>query len=178
MSATDLILRDAAGAAPQDEGTFAVIPGPRADAHPAMTLVSRLRLPLALPSGLIDLDRYRQGFHAAAIAGAAHRRGTEIIEADGDAGMRVGGADAVCRIEPDPAEIRHERLRPGVAGLLIDHPVGAQEMSGNEARGNAGAARARDKDMRIVLAHPALQCEGFHRRGTAVGGVLIEGHVL
>src|ERR1700687_3436432 len=137
--------------------------------RPGMTAASRLRLRLALPPGLIDLDRDRQRFHAAAIAGAAHRRGAEIIEADGDAGVRVGGADAVCRIEPDPAEIGYERLHPGVAGLLIDHPVGAQEMSGNEARGNAGAARACDKDMRIVLTHPALQCEGFHRRGPAVG---------
>src|ERR1700674_1023819 len=125
---------------------------------------SRLRLPLALPSGVIDLDRDRQGFRAAAIAGAAHRGRAEIIQPNGDAGMRVSGADAVRRIEPDPAEIRHERLRPGVAGLLIDHPVGAQEMPGNEAGWNAAAARARDKDMRVVLAHPALQSEGFDRR--------------
>src|SRR5258708_11080018 len=108
------------------------------------TINSRLALPLALPPGLIDLDVNRQRFHAAAVAGAAHRGCAEIIQPDGDAGVRVGGADAVCRIEPDPAEIRHERLRPGVAGLLIDHAVGAQEMSGNEARGNAGAARAGD----------------------------------
>src|SRR6202158_790760 len=136
--------------------------------RPGMTAASRLRLRLALPPGLIDLDRDRQRFHAAAIAGAAHRRGAEIVEADGDTGVRVGGADAVCRIEPDPAEIRHECLRPGVAGLLIDHTVGAQEMPGNEARRNAGAARAGNKDMRIVLTHPALQSEGFHRRGSTV----------
>src|SRR5260370_14105964 len=143
-----------------------------------MTAISRLVLPLALPSDVVDLDRDRQRYHAAAIAGAAHRRGAEIVEADGDAGVRVGGADAVCRIEPDPAEIRHERLRPGVTSLLIDHPVGAQEMSGNEARGNAGATSTGDKDMRIVLTYPALQGEGFRRRCSAVGGFLVEVHVL
>src|ERR1700694_3679228 len=125
----------------------------------------RLALPLALPSGLIDLDLYRQRFHAAAIAGAAHRGGAEIVEADCDAGMGVGGANAVGRMEPAPAEIRHERLRPGVAGLLIDHAVGAQEMPSDETRGNAAGARAGNEDMRVVLAHPALQSEGFHRRG-------------
>src|SRR5882757_6681751 len=88
---------------------------------------SRLRLRLALPAGLIDLDRYRQGFGAAAIAGAAHRRRAKIIQPDGDAGMRVSGADAVRRVEADPAEIRHEGFGPGMAGLLIDRAVGAQE---------------------------------------------------
>src|SRR5216684_3641022 len=117
-----------------------------------------LRLPLP-PAGLIDLDRDRQRFHAAAVAGAAHRRGAEIIEADGDAGMRVGGADGVRRIEPDPAEIRHERLRPGMAGLLIDHAVGAQEMPGDETRWYAAGARAGDEDMRVILTDPALQAE-------------------
>ena len=107
-------------------------------------------------SGLLDLDRNRQRFHAAAIAGAAHRRCAEIVEPDGDAGMGVGGADAVGRIEADPAEIGHEGFRPGMAGLLVDHAVGAQEMPGDEARGDAAAARAGDEDMRVVLADAAL----------------------
>src|ERR1700694_1370458 len=117
-----------------------------------MTTALRLALALTLASaGLIDLERYRQRPHAAAIAGAAHRGGAEIIEANGDAGMRVGGADAVGRIEPDPAEIRHERLGPGVAGLLIDHTVGGQEMPGDEAGRDATISRAGDKDMRVIL---------------------------
>src|SRR5258708_6521046 len=95
----------------------------------------RLALPLTGPAGLLDLDRHGQRLHPAAIAGAAHRCGAEIVEADGDAGMRVGGADAVRGIEPDPAEIGHEGFRPGVAGLLVDHAVGAQEMPGHETRG-------------------------------------------
>ena len=32
--------------------------------------------------------------------------------------------------------------------------------------------------MRVVLAHAALAGEGFHGRGAAVGGILVEGHVL
>src|SRR5258708_6702494 len=96
----------------------------RAKARPVGSLtVDRrltLRLPLSRPPGLVDLDLNRQRLGAAAIAGAAHGGGAEIIEADGDAGMGVGGADAVRRIEPDPAKAGHERLRPGVAGRLID----------------------------------------------------------
>ena len=93
-----------------------------------------LRLPLSRPPGLVDLDRNRQRLGAAAVAGAAHGGGAEIIEPDGDAGVGIGGADAVRRIEPDPAEAGHERLRPGVAGRLIDHAVGTQEMPGDKAR--------------------------------------------
>src|SRR5258708_4947380 len=114
----------------------------------------RLRLPLALPPGVIDLDRYRQGFGAAAIAGAAHRRRAEIIQPDGDARMRVGGADPVCRIEADPAEVRHERLGPGVAGLLIDHAVGAQEMAADEAGPPAPRARPAHEDIPVLLPPP------------------------
>src|SRR6476646_2374012 len=92
--------------------------------------------------------------------------------------MGVSGADAVRWVEPDPAEIRYERLRPGMASLLMDHPVGAQEMSGNEARGNAGATGARDEDVCVVLTYPALQSESFRRRCPAVGRVFVKRHVL
>ena len=112
-----------------------------------------------VPAGLIDLDGHRSVSIAAAIAGAAHRGGAEIVEPDGDAGMGVGGADAVGGIEADPAEIGHIGFRPGVAGLLVDHAVGAQEMAGDEARGNAAVARAGDEDMRVVLADAALSAK-------------------
>src|ERR1700689_4882404 len=115
----------------------------------------RLALPLAGPSDLLDLDLDGQGFRAAAVAGAAHGGRAEIIETDGDTGMGVGAADGIGRIEADPAEIRHEGFGPGVTGLLVDHAVGAQEMSGDETRGHAAGARAGDEDMRVVLAHPA-----------------------
>src|ERR1700731_1926494 len=140
----------------------------RANARPGMTINnSRLALALPLPSAtdLLDLHRHRQRFHATAVAGAAHRCGAEIIQPDGDAGMGVGGADAVGGIEPDPAEIADEGFRPGMAGLLVDHAVGAQEVAGDEARRHAAASRAGDEDMGVVLADPALQSEGFDRRG-------------
>src|SRR4029450_12201563 len=85
----------------------------------------RLALPLAGPAGLIDLDRDGKRFRAAAIAGAAHRGCAEIVEADGDAGMGVGGADAVGGVDPGPAKIRHKRFRPGVPCLLIDDAIRA-----------------------------------------------------
>src|SRR5258708_32117656 len=96
-----------------------------------------MALPLPWSPGLIDLDRDRRGLIAAAIAGAADRRRAEVIEPDGDAGMGVGGADAVGWIEPDPAQVRHEGLRPGVAGRLVHRAVGAQEVAGDETRGHA-----------------------------------------
>src|SRR5579859_1962110 len=120
---------------------------------------SGLALPLTMPSDLVDLDRNRQRFVAAAVAGAAHRSGAEVIKADRDAGMGVGGADGIRRIEPDPAEIGHEGLGPGVAGLLMHHAVRSHEMAGNEPRRHAGGARAGDEDMGVVLADAALQAK-------------------
>ena len=57
-----------------------------------MTLASRLRLPLALPSGLIDLDRHGQGFRAAAVV----RKVTGDLAAKG-----VAVADAQLRMKMD-----------------------------------------------------------------------------
>jgi hypothetical protein len=65
-----------------------------------------------------------------------------------------------------------------VAGLLVDHAVGTQEMSGNKARGDAATARAGDEDVRVVLAHAALEAKSLDCGGAAVGRVLIERHVL
>src|ERR1700742_3169524 len=112
--------------------------------------VLRLALPLAWTAGLLDRDCNRQRLRAAAIAGAAHGGGAEVIQPDRDAGMRVRGADAIRGIEADPAEIGHVGFRPGVAGLLVDHAVGAQEVPGDETRRHAGGARAGDEDVRIV----------------------------
>ena len=93
----------------------------------------RLALPLAGAAGLLDLDRDRQRFRAAAVASAADGRGAEVIEADGDTGMGVGSADAVGGVEADPAEVGHIGFRPGVAGLLVDSAIRAQEMPGDES---------------------------------------------
>src|ERR1700730_16576284 len=66
------------------------------------------------PGGRIDLDLAGQRLAAAAVAGAAHRGGAEIVEADGDAGVRIGGADGVGGIEHGTHQRRHERLGPGM----------------------------------------------------------------
>src|SRR5689334_5113037 len=124
----------------------------------------RLALPLAGAPGLFDLDRDRQCFRAAAIAGATHRRRAEIIEPDGDTGVGIGSADAVGGVEADPAEVRHVGFRPGVAGLLVSGAVGAQEVPGDEARRYAAGAGAGDEDVRIVLADAALERKSFRRR--------------
>src|SRR5579871_6273467 len=137
---------------------------------------SGLRLPLALPAGLIDLDRNRQRLGAAAVAGAADGSGAEIIEAEGDAGMGVGGANRIRRIEGHPTEIRHEGFGPGVPGGLVHDAVGTQEMAADEARRYPDRARAGDEDVRIVLAYAALQGESLDRRRAAMGRVFIEGH--
>ena len=73
-------------------------------------------------------------FAAAAVAGAADRRRAEIVEPDRDPHMGIGGADAVGGIEGDPAELGHEGLGPGVAGLLLDHAVVAMEIAADVAR--------------------------------------------
>src|SRR5438309_8007382 len=124
----------------------------------------RLALPLSRSSGLFDFDRDRQRLRAAAIAGAAYGRGAEVVEPDRDTGMGVGGADAIGSIEADPAQIGYVGFRPGVAGLLVNGAVGAQEVSGDEARRNAAGAGAGDEDVGVVLADAALERKSFHRR--------------
>jgi hypothetical protein len=75
------------------------------------------------------------------MARAAHRRGAEIIEADGDAHMRLGRRDAVGRVEADPAELVDIGLRPGVAGVLRAFLVAAAVVAADVARRNAEMAR-------------------------------------
>src|ERR1700726_4195484 len=79
---------------------------------------------LRLLSGLIDADRDREGLIAAALAGAPHGRGAEVIEADGAPHVGIGRADAVGRVEADPADVGHEGFGPGVAGFLEHDAVG------------------------------------------------------
>src|SRR3569833_164386 len=90
-------------------------------------VASALRLGLRLLARLVDVNRDFQRFAVAAVARAAHRRGAEIIQPGGDPHMRVGRADAVARIEADPAEVVDIAFRPGVAGVLRRDAVGAVE---------------------------------------------------
>ena len=50
--------------------------------------------------------------------------------------MGFGGADTVGRIEAHPAQVFDIGLRPGVAGLLCGHTVGAVEVAADVARRN------------------------------------------
>src|SRR5262249_27965080 len=76
---------------------------------------------LRLPHRLVDMHGHLQALAGPTVAGAAHRGGPQIVEADRDPDVGIGGADAVGRIERDPAELGHERFRPGVAGILLRH---------------------------------------------------------
>src|SRR5215831_14027284 len=73
---------------------------------------------LRLPGRLGDLKPDRHVFATAAIVGAAHRSGAEVIEPDCDAHVLAGGAHAVRRIEADPAEVGDVNFGPRVARLV------------------------------------------------------------
>ena len=113
---------------------------------------------------------------AAALAAAAHRRRAEIVQPDRDADMGVGRANAVGGVEGDPAEIGHEQLGPGVAGLLLGDAVAAVEMPADVARRDGEAARRRDENVGEVLAHAALERERLGRGGRDMGRIGVEGH--
>src|ERR1700692_214738 len=103
------------------------------------------------------MDADRQSLRAAAVAHAPYRRGAEMVEADRNARMGIGGTDAVGGIERDPAEIRHEGLRPGVAGLLRSRAVVATKITAHITRRNAEAAGGGDEDMGEVLTDAVLE---------------------
>src|SRR5262249_49568624 len=63
---------------------------------------------LPLPRRLVHLDLHRQRLARAAVAHAAHRRRTEIVEADRNADVRIDRANPVRGVERDPAEAGHE----------------------------------------------------------------------
>src|SRR5262249_44174097 len=73
----------------------------------------------------------------------------------------VGGAKSIGRIESDPAELGHERFRPGVAGLLFARLVIAVEIAADIACRNTEAARGGDEDVGEVPTRAALGCKGL-----------------
>src|SRR3979490_3360816 len=99
----------------------------------------------------MDLDRARLA--RAAVAGAAQRSCPEVVQADGDPDMGVGGAESVCAVEGDPAKLRDVGLGPGVAGILLAHPVVAMEIAADIACRNSEAAAGRDEDVAEILAN-------------------------
>src|SRR4029077_1898968 len=132
---------------------------------------------LHLPRRLIDRDLYRHALRAAAAARSAHRGGSEIVQTHRDAHVGVGRADAVGRIERAPADARHVNLRPGMAGVLLRHAVGAVEITADITRRNVEMARGRDEDVSQVLAHAAPEREGFCGSRCAVCRIGVVGHL-
>src|SRR3954452_904923 len=121
---------------------------------------------LHLPRRLIDQYLHGHAFGPAAAARTTHRGSTQIIEADRHTHMRVGRADAVRRVERNPADARNVGLGPGMAGVLLHDAIGTMEVPADIAGRNIQMTRRRDEDVGEVLAHTALECEGLRgRRG-------------
>src|SRR6266581_2933177 len=107
----------------------------------------------------------------------AQRSCPKIIQPDRYPHMRIGAADAIRRVERNPAELRHECLRPGMAGLLLVDAIAAAEITADVTRRNAEIARRRDEDVGEVLTDPALESERLRRRGGRMGRIGIVGHL-
>src|SRR5262245_61311016 len=133
-------------------------------------------LTLGLLACLVDAHSHRERFPAAAKARAAHRGGPKIVQPGRDPHMGVGGADAIGRIEANPAKVLDVGLRPGVSGLLWGDAVGAMKVATDIARRNFERSSRRDKNMGEVLADTAADRESLRRRGGSVRGIGIEGN--
>src|SRR5262245_35079637 len=133
---------------------------------------------LSLLRRLLDAHPDRERLAAAAVTRPAQGRSAEVIEPERGPHIGVGGAKAVGRIESDPAELRDEGFRPGVAGLLLVHAVVAAEIAAEIARGNTEAARGRDEDVGEVPTCAALERKGLGGRGCRARGSGIVGHIL
>src|SRR4051812_19369894 len=127
--------------------------------------------------GLVDMYANGEGLVAPAIAGAADRRGAEIIEPDRDPQMCVGCRDLVGGIESDPPELLDMRFGPSMAGILFHDTVVAEEIAADIAGRDAETARTRDKDMRQVLTDTAFDGEGFLCGGRGMRRVDVERHL-
>src|SRR3954468_1316931 len=138
---------------------------------------SVLRLKLELRPALLDPQLDLEALRAAALARAADRRRSEIIEPDGDAHMRLGGRNPVRRIEPDPAEIRYLRFSPSVPGILLDDAIGTEEVARHVAGRNAEITAGGDEDMSQVLADAAPQREGLPGGRRDMGRLGVEGRL-
>src|ERR1700759_589530 len=111
---------------------------------------------------LIDPDGDRRARFACTVAGAANRRGAERIETYGHPHVGFGWADAMDRVEADPAKPRHMGLGPGVAAAF--RLGAAAAVAGDIAGRNLQAAGGTEKDMRQVGGAAAFVLEGLDGR--------------
>ena len=100
---------------------------------------------------LVHMYRDRQSLAGSTETRAAHRRGTEIVEANRNPYMGVGDANSVGRIKANPAKILNIGLCPGMAGILRRDTVGAMEMASDVTRREAERSRRGNKNMCDVL---------------------------
>ena len=116
---------------------------------------------------------------AAAVIGAAHGRGAEIVEADRDAGMGVGGADARWpgRSRPSRVSARTPRSRRG------RRPSAACRRCGRNARTRSGWARRPTRAQAEKMCAKSWQTPRFSLKasladGADVGCAGLEGQVI
>src|SRR6476659_357677 len=95
---------------------------------------------LALPVCLLHANGDFHRFAAATITHAADRRGTQIIQTDGDTHVRIGSRNAVGGIESNPPEVLDVRFGPGMSRFLLSRPVRSAEVSADIAGRNAGTS--------------------------------------
>src|SRR5207247_9303496 len=115
---------------------------------------------LRLLRRLVDPNLDREHLADPDVARAAQRAASQVVQSDRDAHMRIGGANPVGRIESHPAELGHERLAPGVAGILIVQAIVLAQIAADIARRDAERAGSGDEDVGKVLTDPALEREG------------------
>jgi len=117
----------------------------------------------------------RHFFRPAADARPANGSGAKRIERCGDAHIGLVRTQRVDRVESDPPETLHMRLRPGVTGDLPGRVVISAKIAAHIARGDVERARAGDEDMREILANAATLREGLGGGRRRIGRVRIEG---
>src|SRR5262249_12408463 len=140
------------------------------DREPAMLLPRTLSI-LRLLSRLSDPDLDRKHLASAAVAGAPHRRGTEIVERHRDPNLGFGGSNPVGHVERHPAELGHVGFGPGVTGVLLACAIVAAKIAGDATRRNVEAAGGRNEDMGEVVSGAALERKGLCGGGRSLAGV-------
>src|SRR3546814_4057552 len=99
-----------------------------------------------------------------AIAHAPNLGGIPLVEARGDADIALVGRMAVADVEADPANMVEMRLCPRM-GRVLPRPVVHHQIARNVARRMTEVAHRGDKDMGMILAHPARAAERLFGRG-------------
>src|SRR5215207_5847835 len=124
---------------------------------------SFLLLRLSLGARYAEPDVQRLG--PAPVPAASHGGGPKIIKACRNPHMPLARRDAVGRIDPDPSELRHLHLGPGMPSLLAGDTVRPMKITGNVSGRKRAASRGGDEDVGEILTNPATHREGLCRRG-------------